>query len=582
MTDPLIERVVLMTGARVGKTQCLNNLIGYHIHMDAAPIMLVVPSLERAEEWADDEFDPMIRDTPQLRAILGERKSRAAKQRRLHRVFPGGRLYMVGANAPSGLAAKTIRVVIQDEVDRFPASAGQEGDPVTLAERRANTIWNRKLVLSSTPTIAGSSRIEQAFLASDRRRFWVPCPHCREHQTLKWAQVRWPEGRPDQARYLCEADGCGALWTDAERYGAIGRGEWRAEAPFAGTAGFALNELYSPWRRLAETAADFVAAKDRPERLKAWVNTALGETWQERGEAPEFQRLYDRRERWEPGTVPAGGLLLTAGVDVQREGRIEISVWAWGRNRHSWLIDHIVIHGSPFDVKTWDQVDDALRQRYRHASGAMMDIRRAAVDSGDGATTQEVYVFVRRVGQNRAIAIKGQDRQIVPISAGTRVEVKRNGTKVGSLKPWHVGSSLLKGEFYGQLRLDKDGDEPPAGYVFLPEHVASEEFCRQLTAEDLRRETDKKGFARRVWVKTRANEALDCRVYARAAAALLGVDRWSDATWRQLEDDLGPVEPAAVVGPDAEAGELAGAAPAPPQRVAHRPRPSGFFGGGWR
>ena len=581
MTDPLVERVVLMTSARVGKTQCLNNLIGYHIHQDPAPIMLVLPSLERAEEWADDEFDPMVRDTPPLRAILGERKSRAAKQRRLHRIFPGGRLYMVGANAPSGLAAKTIRVVVQDEVDRFPVSAGQEGDPVSLAERRANTIWNRKLILSSTPLIAGASRIEAAYQDSDQRRFWVPCPHCGERQTLKWAQVQ-PQDDPAAARYHCEK--CGVGWTDAERWGAVRRGEWRAEAEFRGTAGFHLNELYSPWRRLAETVADFIAKKGRPDTLKTWVNTALGETWQDRGEAPDWQRLYDRREHWPVGTVPMGGLLLTAGVDVQREGRVEIYVWAWGRNRESWLIDHVVINGSPFDAKTWDAVDEALKVRYRHAGGAMMEIRRAAVDSGDGATTQEVYHFVRRVGQHRVIAIKGQDKLIVPISAGTRVEVKRNGAKVGSLKPWHVGSSLLKGEFYGQMRLERptaeSGEPFPQGYVHLPQHVASEEVCRQLTAEDLRRATDKKGFARREWVKTRANEALDCRVYARAAAALLGVDRWSDATWIQLEESLERVEPAA---PQADAGVAEiDATPMPQARVAHRPRPSGFFGGGWR
>jgi phage terminase large subunit GpA-like protein len=580
MTDPLVERVVLMTSARVGKTQCLNNLIGYHIHQDPAPIMLVLPSIERAEEWADDEFDPMIRDTPPLRAILGERKSRAAKQRRLHRIFPGGRLYMVGANAPSGLAAKTIRVVVQDEVDRFPASAGQEGDPVSLAERRANTIWNRKLVLSSTPLIAGASRIEAAYFDSDQRRFWVPCPHCDEPQTLKWAQVQ-PQDDPAAARYHCEK--CGTGWTDAERWGAVRRGEWRAEGEFRGTAGFHLNELYSPWRRLAETVADFIAKKGRPDTLKTWVNTALGETWQERGEAPEFQRLYDRREEWEPMTVPAGGLLLTAGVDVQREGRVEIYVWAWGRNRESWLIDHVVINGSPFDAKTWRNVDEALKAQYKHASGAMLSIRRAAVDSGDGATTQEVYHFTRRVGQHRAIAIKGQDKQLVPIAIGKAVDVKRNGAILGELKLWHVGSSLLKGEFYGQMRLEQptaeSGELFPQGFVHLPKHVASEEVCRQLTAEDLRRVPDKKGFVRREWVKTRANEALDCRVYARAAASHLGIDRWRDAVWSQLEEALATPVAAPVIS---EVAEHPLPAEPPQQRVAHRPRPSGFFGGGWR
>jgi phage terminase large subunit GpA-like protein len=582
LTDPLIERVVLMTSARVGKTQCLNNLVGYHIHQDPAPIMLVLPSIERAEEWADDEFDPMVRDTPPLRAILGERKSRAAKQRRLHRIFPGGRLYMVGANAPSGLAAKTIRVVIQDEVDRFPVSAGAEGDPVGLAERRANTIWNRKLVLSSTPTIAGTSRIEQAYLASDQRRFWVPCPDCGERQTLKWAQVQ-PQDDPAAARYHCEA--CGVAWDDVAALAPpCSVGEWRASAPYAGTAGFHLNELYSPWRRLAETVTDFIAAKEAPARLKVWINTALGETWQERGEAPEFQRLYDRREEWEPGTVPAGGLLLTGGIDTQRD-RLEMSVWAWGRNRESWLIDHVVVPGSPFDWKTWEALSVALDTRYRHAGGAMMSIETAALDTGDGGTTSEAYAFVRKLGRNRVIPIKGQDKQPVAIAPGNKVEVKRNGTRIGTVKLWHVGSSHLKGELYGHLRLDRptqeSGEPFPPGYVHLPVHVASEEFCRQITAEELRRTVLKNGFARREWAKTRErNEALDCRVYAKAAAALRGVDRWSDATWAQLEAALGPLVPAAKR--DDEPSEHAPVAAVLPARATQRPRPSGFFGSGWR
>ncbi len=539
MTDPRIERVVLMTSARVGKTQCLNNLVGYHIHQDPGPILVVLPTEARAEEWADDDFDPMVRDTPPLRAILGYRKSRALKQRRTHRIFPGGRLYMVGANAPSGLAAKTIRIVLADEVDRFPASAGEEGDPVALAERRANTIWNRKIVLSSTPTIAGVSRIEKAYLASDMRRFWVPCPDCGEKQTLKWAQVQ-PQDDAAAARYHCEH--CGVAWSDAQRWGAVRRGEWRAEGEFRGTAGFHLNELYSSWRRLSETVANFIELKGSPDTLKTFINTAMGETWQERGEAPEFQRLYDRREQWAPMTVPAGGLLLTGGIDTQRD-RLEMSVWAWGRSRESWLIDHVVVPGSPFDWKTWEALSVALETRYRHAGGAMMSIEIAALDSGDGGTTSEVYAFVRKLGRNRVIPIKGQDRQPTAIAPGNKVEVKRNGARIGTVKLWHVGSSHLKGELYGHLRLERptreSGEAFPPGYVHLPEHVASEEFCRQLTAEELRRTVLKSGFARREWAKTRErNEALDCRVYAKAAAALRGVDRWPEQRWTELEAAL--------------------------------------------
>ena len=418
-----------------------------------------------------------------------------------------------------------------------------------------------------------------------QRRFWLPCPDCGERQTLKWAQVQ-PQDDPAAARYHCE--GCGVGWTDAQRWAAVRQGEWRASGEFTGTAGFHISELCSPWRRLSETVQDFMAARSRPEMLKTWINTALGETWQERGEAPEFQRLYDRREEWEPGTVPAGGLLLTGGIDTQRD-RLEMSVWAWGRNRESWLIDHVVVPGSPFDWKTWEALSVALDTRYRHAGGAMMSIETAALDTGDGGTTSEAYAFVRKLGRNRVLPIKGQDKQPVAIAPGNKVEVKRNGTRVGTVKLWHVGSSHLKGELYGHLRLDRptqeSGEPFPPGYVHLPVHVASEEFCRQITAEELRRTVLKNGFARREWVKTRErNEALDCRVYAKAAAALRGVDRWPDARWLELEQALGldpsqamafvidaddPPQTEAVPTPQVPAGPAIGL----PAKQMARPRP---------
>lgn len=580
MTDPRVERVVLMTSARVGKTQCLNNLVGYHIHQDPGPIMVVLPTEARAEEWADDEFDPMVRDTPPLRGILGDRKSRALKQRRTHRIFPGGRLYMVGANAPSGLAAKTIRVVLADEVDRFPVSAGEEGDPVALAERRANTIWNRKIVLSSTPTIAGVSRIETAYLASDRRRFWVPCPDCGEMQTLKWAQVQ-PQDDPAAARYHCE--GCGVGWTDAERWGAVSRGEWRAEGEFRGTAGFHLNELYSPWRRLAETVADFAASKATPARLKTWVNTALGETWQERGEAPDADRLLERREEWPAGTVPSGALCLTAGVDVQGD-RIEAYVWAWGRRGlESWLVDREVLHGDPTQQSLWDGLYHGLLSReWKRADGRRMRVAKVAVDTG-GVSTQSTYACLRKLRDPRLLLpVKGVDRWgTAAVTGPTHVDVTEGGRKLKrGLKLWLVSVSGLKAEFYRRLWLTRGDAEPPAGWVHLPQW-ADAETVRQLVAEELVTIKDKRGFSRQEWQRLRANEALDCAIYARAALYVLGADRRGDSFWDALE--TAPIEAG-----ETAAAQAAPVAPVPvPAVVAAkqtertRPAPRARFGPSW-
>ena len=565
ISDPRIERVVFMTSARVGKTQGINNCIGFHIHQDPAPILMVLPTVDRAEEWADDEFDPMIRDSPALRAILGERKSRGAKQIRTRRQFPGGRLWMVGANAPSALAAKTVRVVLCDEVDRFPASAGDEGDPVTLAEKRSDTIWNRKIILSSTPTARGTSRIEAAYEASDKRRFWVPCPDCGHMQTLRWPQVRWPDGRPEEALYHCED--CGAGWDDAARWGAVRRGEWRAEAEFRGTAGFHLNELYSSFRKLAETARAFWAAKDKPEALKVWINTALGETTQEKGEAPDWQRLYDRRETWEPGTIPAGGLFLTAGADVQRD-RIEVSVWAWGFDRQSWLVEHRVIDGNPFEQAVWTKLADFLGREWTADNGRAMGVAMTAVDSGDGMTTAEVYDFVRRFGRGRAIAVKGQDRLDQTVGRPSDVQYQRRGAQ-HAMKVFPVGVSRLKGETYGWLRLEKPTDESgqdfPPGYIHLPTHAAGQEFCEQLTAEQLMSRVGKNGIRKLEWVLHRArNEALDCRVYARAAAIVAGAEQLEMQDWRVLAEKRAAEPEVAKAAVEAHWTPPAPAAPSPP------------------
>ena len=277
------------------------------------------------------------------------------------------------------------------------------------------------------------------------------------------------------------------------------------------------------WLSWEQIARDWEAAQGDSRAIKTFKNTVLGETWQEPGEAPDWQRLYDRREAWTPGMVPQGGLFLTSGVDVQRD-RVEASIWAWGRGKQSWLVDHRIIPGNPFERAVWDELRTLLGETWRHESGQQMGISMTAIDSGDGMTTAEVYAFVRRAGSTRVIAVKGQDALRQAVGLASKTEVRRNGTKLGGLKVWPVGSSYLKGETYGWLKLDRpteeSGEEFPAGYVHLPIHAAGEEFCKQLTAEQLVIRAGRNGFRKMEWVKTRErNEALDCRVYARAATA---------------------------------------------------------------
>lgn len=574
LTDASVEQVVLMTSARIGKTQaCINNLVGFHASMDPCNILIVLPTEQRAEEWSDDEFSPMVRDTPILREIFGDRKSRAAKDRRKHKTFPGGRLYVVGANAPSGLAAKTIRILCCDEVDRYPSSAGGEGDVIALAKKRTVTAWNRKVVLSSTPTIDGHSRIAKAYAESDQRRYWVPCPHCGETQVIRWEQVRWEHDDPDTAAYYCFD--CGSAWSDAQRWGAVRKGEWRAESPFRGIAGFHINELSSPWRRISETVADFLEAKrGGPEQLMVWKNTALGEVWQEQGEAPDWERLIERREPFPMGVVPRGALILTAGVDNQND-RLELSVWAWAAGYESWLIDVRAFYGHPGQNAVWDELAAALAKHWPREGGGSMRIARIGIDTG-GSYTSAAYGQIRRLRDPRIVPLKGMGgwNRSSPVTGPTMVDVTEAGKKIKrGLRLWTVSVDVFKADLYRRLWLSRgDGAGFPPGWVHLPEGL-DPEHVKQLVAEQLVTVKDRRGFSRMEWRKIRdRNEQLDMAGYARAALSVLGSDRYGERFWARLKKPLQiPLPPA----PAAPQPVIQGPVYTPPPAVSAPVRESG-------
>ena len=540
ISDPTVENVVVMSSSQVGKTELENNALGYYIHQDPAPIMLVMPTERDAETWSKDRFAPMARDTPCLRAKIGDPKSRDGSNKILHKKFPGGHLTIVGANAPSGLASRPIRILLCDEVDRYPASAGAEGDPVNLAKKRTTTFWNRKVVLVSTPTIKGASRIEMAYEQSDQRRYWVPCPACHTMQKLIWAQVKWDKNQPETAHYECEH--CQAHWSDSKRWLAVKQGQWRAEKPFINTAGFHLNEIYSSWVRLEEMARNFLSAYAMGDQaLKTFKNTALGETWEEVGEAPDWQRLYDRREDYRG--VPNGGLFLSAGTDIQKD-RIEVSVWAWGRGKESWLIEHRVLAGETAYDQVWKDLSSMLNETWTHESGAQMPIKRMAVDSG--YVTQEVYAWVRQHRQLHVMAVKGVAGGNVLVGLPKAVDVNAKGKRLSrGTKLYTVSGGIAKLELFNNLRQDPPLDEHlelgetyPPGYVHFPK--VDGEYCQQLCAEQLVTNADRYGYTKRSWQKIRErNEALDCYVYARAAASVIGLDRFEERHFRVLEKNLG-------------------------------------------
>jgi len=539
------RRIVFMKGAQVGATEGGNCWLGYIMHHVPAPVLAVQPTVELAKRFSRQRIDPLVEETPALRARVAPARARDSGNTQLSKEFPGGILVLTGANSAVGLRSMTARFLFLDEVDAYPGDVDGEGDPIALAEARARTFgWRRKIYLVSTPTIAGLSRIEREYEATDQRRYFVPCPFCRHPQWLRFEQLRWEWGSPQTVAYHCED--CEQPIQEHHKTAMLTEGHWQATAEAADphSVGFHISALYSPigWLSWEQIARDWEAAQGDSRAIKTFKNTVLGQTWQEPGEAPDWQRLYDRREEWEPGTIPQAGLFLTAGVDVQRD-RLEASIWAWGRGKQSWLVDHRILAGNPFEKAVWQELRQLLSETWRHASGQCIGLSMTAIDSGDGMTTAEVYAFVRSLGSTRVIAVKGQDALRQAVGLATKTEIRRNGTRLGGLKVWPVGSSYLKGEAYGWLKLDRptleSGDPHPEGYVHLPIHAAGEEYCKQLTAEQLVVRTDRRGFRKMEWVKMRErNEALDCRVYARAATAVMGMDGWSEGRWDRMADGM--------------------------------------------
>ena len=460
--DPA-RRIVFMKAAQVGATEGANCFIGFIIHQAPGPALAVQPTVELAKRNSRQRIDPLIEESPALRDLVRPARSRDSGNTMLSKEFAGGILIMTGANSAVGLRSIPARYILLDEVDAYPASADEEGDPVTLAEARSLTFAHRrKVLLISTPTVKGFSRIEREYEASDQRRYFVPCPHCGHKQWLKFERLRWDKGKPETAAYHCEA--CETPIAEHHKTAMLAAGEWRATGTAAdpSTIGFHLSALYSPvgWLSWEAIARAWIAAQGSDgatgsatgssdlERVRAFRNTILGETWVESGEAPDWQRLYDRRERWAPGTVPAGGLFLTAGVDIQKD-RIEVDVWAWGRGLESWLIDHIVIEGGPERTEPRAALDRLLSQVWPHENGAVLGLAKLAIDTGYEPTA--VYGWARRAGVAQVAPVKGTDgfNRSSPVSGPTYVDASDGGKR------------LRRGAALDRRRLDLQGRDLP-------------------------------------------------------------------------------------------------------------------------
>lgn len=550
-TDPAVTQITVKKGSRLGYSQIVQNFVAYCIHQRPTRLLIYQPTIDDAEKYSKDDLEPVLQ-WPAVRSVVEFKPRHPDNQVRAKR-FPGGFIQIKGANSPKEFRRVTADKVLLEEPDGYPLSAGREGDQAALAFKRCLTSDEPLKAAGSTPTIAGASRIDALFQQGTQEHRYVPCPHCGYMQRLVFGDgtgrgIRWePKEKPNRAWYRCE-QGCDI--DESHKAGMDEAGKWIAHAPENGPhhRSFHIWAGYSQFAGAAwlELAKEFLAVRKDPNTLMTFVNQTLGETWKVRGEAPEWRRLYDRREDYDPGIVPADALVLTGGIDVQKD-RVELFVWGWGADRQSWLVDHIVEQGNPYNRDVWDRMSAAVQRSWLHDGGAEMRLTKVGADTGFATTQVEAWA---RKHPGLVIPVKGASTLSAPVFAwsGVRDTTASGKKKKGGLRLGMVGGHLITLELYGFLALDPPTDEEqaqdiayPAGYVHL-NGMASEEVCKQLVGDQWLED-------RGEWKRVHATEALDGWKYARAVCSAIGMDRWPPSKWKALRAQFGAEPEAAVDGP---------------------------------
>jgi len=527
-TDSSIQRVVLMFASQLGKTETMNNWTGYCIDFAPGPLLLCQPTLQMAARLSKQRLEPMLQETPCLAEKIPPARSRDSGNSQFAKVFPGGVLILTGANSAASLKSMPARYIGLDEIDSYPGDLEGEGEPCALAEKRASTFTRRKILLTSTPTIKESSRIEEEYENSDARKFYCPCPICGFHQVLIFDQLKFDSKKLDKVEYECIS--CKGRFDETAKTTMLRKGEWRATKPEnAGvTAGFWLNGLNSPmgWFSWFEMCEEFLKAKDDPSLMRTWVNTRKAETFSfEYQEKLNAEALMDTRSDYLPGTIPEPVVCLCLGVDVQggmgsATSRLEVSCWGYapdpsGLAENMYLIDHNIIYGDPNQGEVWTGLDVLLNAEYEHPSGAKMKISGCAVDSG-GLATSSVYDWCMRRRNKGVIAIKGSSRSGGPIiGKGSRVDINYSGrVRKKSGVVYLLNTEDIKDRIYSKIK--------GSGKIFFHAQT-TEEYFKELTGEYRTQKTNKKGYPVSTYEKkpNQAVEKLDCCVYSYSAYQLL-------------------------------------------------------------
>jgi phage terminase large subunit GpA-like protein len=529
-----IREVILMTGTQLGKTEGGNNWFMYIAHKYPGPCLFILPTVELAERHSKKKFAPSLRDTPAMKDIFGDPSRKSSGNTLLLKEFPGGSISFSGANSGASFRSVSIRYLMADDLDEFPDDVDGQGDPLVLAMKRTDSFGsNAKIYLTSTPTERDLSRIEKLFKSSDQRYYHVPCPHCGHKQRLIFGDPQSITGIKferdenkqlieDSVHYVCI--NCEEKIYETHKTEMLAQGEWVPTYPERSETkrGYQLSSLYSPvgWVSWAQMAREFLEAKKYPESLKAWINTRLGEASGTESERPNWELLKNRAELYKPFTVPQKGLVLTAGIDVQ-ENRIAFIIKAWGWGMESWLIAWGEIFGEFKDKTTQDELTGLLTRHYQKTDGSILLVQCTGLDTG--YHTHEVYKYVRSKLILHPTALKGASTPRKPIiGRPTKQDVNYRGQTIKhGVDLWPVGTDTAKSLIYTRLTIK----QPGPGMMHFPQGL-DDDYYLQLTSEK-KVIKYKDGFPSYNWVLPSGarNEALDCEVYALAAALRIGLGR---------------------------------------------------------
>lgn len=515
ISDPSVERVAIQAASQIGKSEILLSAIGYYAHQDPSPILLVQATEDAMKSFSKERVAPMFAVSPALAGLLDE-SERSSTNTVMLRQFPGGMLACAWAGSASSLASRPIRVVLGDELDRWPDTTGRDGDPWAQAVQRTSNFFNRKVIAVSTPTVEGVSAIARLYEASDQRRYHVPCPRCGALQVLEWSGVIYKnaagEHDLDDAHYRCAH--CAERIEERERPEMLARGEWQADRPDERHRGYHISALYSPWVSWRTLAEQWIAAHEARDRRgqQEFVNLRLGEVWLEESEKITVEALEKNREPFE-AEVPDGVLLLTAGVDTQ-DNRLEVEVIGWGLGRESWGIEYAIIPGDTSLDETWNNLKKLLQRTWMRPDGRPVAIACTFIDSG-GHRTQEVYGFTKSCGIPNVYASKGYAGQGRPLVG------KPTTSNQQRVILWPLGVDTGKETVYSRLALETPGP----GYCHWPlKQGYDDAYFKGLVSEKRVRKMRGGRMAITWQQKYPRNEPLDIRVMATAALESMTID----------------------------------------------------------